>query len=160
MATKKQEFLIETIDPKSITQIESFVDKLFSQFQINETYYGNILMSLTEFISLIPAYQEGIGVKLTYKPGYQQVKIKIQPVSDQLIVLLDKKVDLKNVLDNEENKKIYIIKKLVDDIVLKNDNAVNFVFDVGALHNEIFEERKNKLQSFFRAKTGQKVEGN
>jgi len=159
MATKKQEFLIETVDPKSITQIESFVDRLFSQFQINETYYGNILMSLTEFVSLISTYQEGIGVKLTYKPGYQQVKIKIQPVSDQLIVLLDKKVDLKNVLDNEENKKIYIIKKLVDDIVLKNNNAVNFIFDVGALHNEIFEERKNKLQSFFKIKSGQKVEG-
>ncbi|HDO28272.1 MAG TPA: hypothetical protein ENH02_09175 [Bacteroidetes bacterium] len=160
MATKKKEFLVSTIDPKSITQIEGFVDKLFSQFQISETYYGNILMSLTEFISLIPNYQEGIGVKLTYKPGNQQAKVKIQPVSDELIVILDRKIDLKNVLDNEENKKIYIIKKLVDEIVLKSDNAVTFVFEVGALHNEVFEDRRNKLQTFFRAKTTQKVRGN
>jgi len=161
MATKKKGFLSSTIDPKSITQIEQFVDELFTRFQISETYYGNILMSLTEFISLIPNYQEGIGVKLTYKPGYQQVKVSIQPVADELILMLDKKkIDLVNVLDNEENKKIYIIKKLVDEIVLKDENAVTFIFDVGALHNEIFEDRKNKLQNFFRAKSRQKVQGN
>jgi hypothetical protein len=115
-------------------------------------------MSLTEFVSLIPKYQEGIGVTLTYEPGYQQVKIIIQPVSSELILMLDtKRVDLQNVLDNEENKKIYIIKKLVDEIVLKNDNAVTFIFEVGALHNEVFEDRKNKLQEFFRTKTKQKV---
>ncbi len=161
MATKKKGFFSRTIDPKSITQIEQFVDELFSQFQISETYYGNILMSLTEFISLIPSYQDGIGVKLTYRPGYQQVKLSVQPVSDELILLLDKKkIDLVNVLDNEENKKIYIIKKLVDEIVLKDDNVVTFIFDVGALHNEVFEDRKNKLQNFFRSKTKHKVQGN
>lgn len=161
MATKKKGIFSKTIDPNSITQIEQFVDEIFSEFQISDTYYGNILMSLTEFVSLIPNYQEGIGVKLTYRAGYQQIKISVQPVSDELILLLDKKkIDLVNVLDNEENKKIYIIKKLVDEIVLKDDNAVTFIFDVGALHNEVFEARKSRLQNFFRAKSQYKVQGN
>lgn len=148
------------VDDQSLTQIEHFVDHLCDQLMINDAYFGNILMSLTEFFSLIVDFQKKNTIKISYETDYQRLTIKFEPVDSIIIEALNSDVDLTNVVDSEINKRIFILNKLVDKFLIDDSNSVSLEFDISALHSIVYDDRKKKLQSFYREKERKKVADN
>lgn len=148
------------VNDQSLTQVEHFVDHLCDQLMINEAYFGNILMSLTEFFSLVVDYQKNETVNISYTTDYQQLTIKIEPIDNEIVDALDTDIDLENVVDSELNKRVFILNKLVDNIIHEDDKSVSLVFDISALHSNIYDDRKMKLQAFYRKKEKKKVADN
>ncbi len=145
------------VDDQSLTQIEHFVDHLCDQLMINDAYFGNILMSLTEFFSLIVDFQKKDTIKISYETDYQRLTIKFEPVDSIIIDALNSDVDLTNVVDSEINKRIFILNKLVDNFLMDESNSVSLEFDISALHSIVYDDRKKKLQAFYREKERKKV---
>ena len=148
------------VDDQSLTQIEHFVDHLCDQLMINDAYFGNILMSLSEFFSLIVDFQKKDTIKISYETDYQRLTIKFEPVDSIIIEALNSDVDLTNVVVSEINKRIFILNKLVDNFLMDESNVVSMEFDISALHSIVYDDRKRKLQAFYREKERKKVADN
>ena len=151
MVAKEQALELQ-IEDQSLTQIEHFVDHLCDKLMINDAYFGNILMSLNEFFSLLIDLNTQKTVKISYVTDYQRLTVKFYPIDHTIVEALDSEVDLTNVVDSEINKRIFILNKLVDSIIKGEDGVVSLVFDISALHSVVYDDRKKKLQAFYRKK--------
>lgn len=148
----KEHALELKVDEQSLTQIEHFVDHLCDKLMINDAYFGNILMSLNEFFSLLIELETEKTVNITYTTDYQRLTVLFEPIGSDIIEALESEVDLTNVIDSEINKRIFILNKLVDKLVKGDDDSVSLVFDISALHSLVYDDRKQKLKAFYRTK--------
>ena len=142
------------LKPKSIRDIEIFVDTICDQLFINDTYYGNILMSLTELFNYLLIDNKDVDkLNITYNSDYKKIEISFYPIDNQIINSLTKSINLDDIIHQESNKNIFLINSLVDNITINKDENLSFEFDISALHNEIYNERANLLKEYFSKQT-------
>ncbi len=132
--------------PEEIRKIEQFVDDICDQLFINDTYYGNILMSITELFQA-----------LCQKTPGEVLKITAQPVDTEFINVIESDIDIDQIAEGEYNKNVYLIKSLVDQFEV-DDNALILNFDISALHNEIYKKRAEQLQAYLKNEKVKKKE--
>jgi len=130
--------------PQSIHEIERFTDDVCDNLYINDTYYGNILMSLTTMFELCLTTSEEKSVNISYNTDYQVVTIVFKPLPSQLSSLFSEKIVLS---DDELSTKAFLIKNLTDKVKL-SDQSISLQFDIRAMHNKVYRERMDKLQSY------------
>jgi len=143
------QFLEVELVPSEIRKIEHFVDDICDQLFINDTYYGNILMSITELFSTLCEKSPGEILNITYNTDYKKVTISAQPIDSEIIKVIESDIDLDNISDGQFNKNIFLIKSLVDQYEIKED-ALILNFDISALHNEIYKKRAEQLQGYLK----------
>jgi hypothetical protein len=143
------QFLEVELVPSEIRKIEHFVDDICDQLFINDTYYGNILMSITELFNTLCEKSPGEILNITYNTDYKKVTISAQPIDSEIINVIESDIDLDNILDGQFNKNIFLIKSLVDQYEIKED-ALILNFDISALHNEIYKKRAVQLQNYLK----------
>ena len=140
-----------TIDLKSenIRNIEFFVDTICDQLFINDTYYGNILMSVTELFNYLIEHNQNDKINITYHSDYKSINITFQPIDNQLIDKFSEKISFEEIMDKDEDKNLFLIHSLVDKISLLKNNTLSLEFDISALHNEIYNMRSSLLKKYF-----------
>lgn len=143
------QFLEVELVPSEIRKIEHFVDDICDQLFINDTYYGNILMSITELFNTLCEKSPGEILNITYNTDYKKVTISAQPIDSEIINVIESDINLDNILDGQFNKNIFLIKSLVDQYEIKED-ALILNFDISALHNEIYKKRAEQLQGYLK----------
>lgn len=148
MVTNDQSFEVE-LTPQSINTIEKFVDTVCDQLFINETYYGNILMAMTEMFGLIGEKATTGHVVITYKTDYQKITINLQPIDTELINSLKRDLKIDDITDDLNNQTLFLIRSLVDEFEYSGEDSISLIFDISALHNKIYLQRQNLLQSYF-----------
>lgn len=148
MVANDQSLTVKLI-PEEIRKIEQFVDDICDQLFINDTYYGNILMSVTELFQALCHKTPGEILNITYNTDYKEIKITSQPVDSEIISVIESDIDIDQVMEGEYNKNVYLIKSLVDQYEVK-DNALILNFDISALHNEIYKKRADQLQAYLK----------
>ncbi len=153
MVNNNQKVSVE-LTPNNIRNIESFVDSVCDQLFINDTYYGNILMSVTELFAFLVENNEFNNLEITYNSNYEKMTIGFQPVDNQIIDSFSSKIDFEDIIKGEREKTLFLINSLVDNITIEKDR-LSLEYDISALHNEIYQKRKSLLKEYF---TKQKVE--
>jgi hypothetical protein len=143
--------------PEEIRKIEQFVDDICDQLFINDTYYGNILMSITELFQALCQKTPGEVLNITYNTDYKEIKITAQPVDNEIINIVESDIDIDQVTEGTYNKNVYLIKSLVDQFEV-NDDALVLNFDISALHNEIYKKRAEQLQAYLKNEKVKKKE--
>jgi hypothetical protein len=138
-----------TLVPKEIRKIEHFVDDICDQLFINDTYYGNILMSITELFHTLCEKSPGEELNITYNTDYKQIKITAQPIDKEIVNVIESNIDINQLMDGPYNKNIFLIKSLADAYETEED-ALILNYDIGALHNEIYKKRAQQLQSYLK----------
>lgn len=138
-----------TLVPKEIRKIEHFVDDICDQLFINDTYYGNILMSITELFNTLCEKSPGKILNIIYHTDYKQIIINAKPIDREIVTVIETDIDLDNIMDGPYSKNIFLIKSLVDAYKVEED-ALILNFNIGALHNEIYKKRADQLQSYLK----------
>lgn len=133
----------------SISTIEHFVDFICDQLLINDTYSGNILISLTEFFNLAKEISLKGKMNISYSTDYQKVKISIQPIDNQLYKVLKDNIEIEDTETSTIHKSLYLLKALVDKMEMIDENTASLVFDISAVHNKVYSYRQNALSSYF-----------
>ena len=136
------------LNPNSIRNIESFVDSVCDQLFINDTYYGNILMSVTELFNFLVENNEYKQLEITYNSNYEKMTIGFQPIDIQVVESFSSKTDFEDIIKGDREKTMYLIKSLVDNIIIENEKLL-LEYDISALHNEIYQKRKSLLKEYF-----------
>jgi len=156
MINNNQVFAIE-LQPASIREIERIVDLICDQLFINDTYYGSILMALTEVFGLLLKEQQSDTFNVEYKTDYQTLTISIYPVDKSIIARFEMQVSIDSLQKTDDQNGIFLIKSLVDELTISEDNIVQLNFDISALHNEVYKQRVIQMNKFFKVNQGQKV---
>jgi len=146
------------LQPESIRNIEKFVDTICDQLFINDTYYGNILMSLTELFNYLLASNTNDTINITYNSDYKNINISFYNVDNHIITSLTKPVSIDDIIHQESNKNVFLINSLVDSITTNIQGDLSFEFDISALHNEIYNHRAEQLKKYFSKQTVVKVQ--
>jgi len=145
------------LKPESIRDIEKFVDTICDQLFINDTYYGNILMSLTELFNCLLATNND-NINIIYNSDYKKINISFYPIDTHIVKSLTKPINLDDIIHQESNKNIFLINSLVDNITINKQGQLSFEFDISALHNEIYYHRAGLLKKYFSKQSVVKVQ--
>jgi hypothetical protein len=156
MINNNQSFVIE-LQPGSIREIERIVDLICDQLFINDTYYGSILMALTETFDLLLKEQHSESFNIEYKTDYQTLTISIYPVDKPIIAHFQLQVNIDSLTDEDEQTGIFLIKSLVDELIITEENIIQLNFDISALHSKIYQERRALLNKYFNVHQNLKV---
>lgn len=147
--TETDQVITVSIRPNSLREIEKFVDNLCDQLQINETYYGNILMGITEIFSLCLNTTKSTLLNISYKTDYQTLIIILQPVDNEVLATLKKDPELEDIEGDEKLKQSFLVNSLTEKIEYLDDNELHLVFDISAMHDRISKLRQKKLDDYF-----------
>ena len=133
----------------SVSKIEHFVDFICGQLLINETYSGNILVSLSEFFNLAKEVSLKGKMNISYSTDYQKIKILIQPINNQLDTVLKDKIEVEDTETSSIKKSLFLLKALVDKIEIIDNKTLCLVFDISAVHNKVYAHRQNALNLYY-----------
>ncbi|HEY9114783.1 MAG TPA: hypothetical protein VIN10_08775 [Bacteroidales bacterium] len=139
-----------------VAKIEHFVDFICDQLLINETYSGNILISLSEFFNLVKEIYSKGKLNLTYSTDYQIIKIIIEPVDNQINTIIQSNANIEETELDSIKKSSYLLNALVDKIEFNENDSICLFFDISAVHNNVYAHRQLTLNSYFE-RTGVKL---
>lgn len=141
-------FVID-LNTDGISTLERFVEYVCDQLFMNDTYSGNLLIALSEFLSLNQIITKKGKVNLSYSTDFQKIKINFQPIENQVITILQSEVTIDETLSDSAKRSIYLLHTLVDEMAMINDNTITLSFDISAIHNKIYMQRSHALNAYF-----------
>jgi hypothetical protein len=141
---------------REIVKLERFVEEICDYYNINNEYFGNILLATTEaagiLFSLNGTSEDGsIDITFDRNPRGLVFKIKLGGMDDGMSGNED-------ILDREIRKHklsrdIYIIKALTDEITISvNAKSIILVFYVSSMNYEKSLQRINELKQYWNKK--------
>ena len=141
---------------KEISKLERFVEEICDYYNINNEYFGNILLATTEaaeiLFSLNDSKGEGtVSISFDRNPKGLVFRIKIGEG-------VDRTEESEDILDLEIRKHklsrdIFIIRALTDEITISvNAKSIVLVFYVSSMNYEKSLQRINQLKEYWTQK--------
>ena len=141
---------------KEIVKLERFVEEICDFYNINNEYFGNILLATTEAAGILFSLNESadcghIAISFDRNPKGLVFKIKLSGEEG-------KAIDSEDILDREIRKHklsrdIFIIKALTDEITISvNAKSIILVFYVSSMNYEKSLQRINELKEYWNKK--------
>ncbi|PKP33205.1 MAG: hypothetical protein CVT99_01770 [Bacteroidetes bacterium HGW-Bacteroidetes-16] len=160
MNPKNDQIVTVHSNRNNIHDIEQFAETLCDHLMINETYFGNILTSLSELYHIWNISNPSDSIKLSYNTDFKTLNIFIDGFEQKVI----DQINTPENLDHEEHgtisDKVFVIQRLTDSIVINEDNSVQISFDISAIHNRIYHERARLLRAYHNGVNVTKVASN
>ena len=141
---------------KEIAKLERFVEEICDYYNINNEYFGNVMLATTEAASILFSLNEGsdsttIAVNFDRNSRGLVFKIKLGSGNEGAS-------DNEDILDREIRKHklsrdIFIIKALTDEITISvNAKSIVLVFYVSSMNYEKSLQRINELKEYWNKK--------
>lgn len=141
---------------KEISKLERFVEEICDYYNINNEYFGNVLLATTEaagiLFSLNDSSDKGIIV-ISFDRNSKGLVFKIKLADSE-----ESMIDNEDMLDREIRKHklsrdIFIIKALTDEITISvNAKSIVLVFYVSSMNYEKSLQRINELKEYWNKK--------
>ncbi len=149
-------FLSINCKKDSIHKIEHFVEEISKNVFINETYFGNLLTSVSILYSYLEKFGKNENLEFHYDTDYKSLKIEVQGADRESMEKVIKKINLQDTDMDEEATDIFTIQNLTDKIkYLKNRNSIVLIYDISAVHDQVYNRRKRMLLHYFQKEPNQ-----
>ena len=159
MISEKLQLIFPSV-PENIHRVEKFVEDICDEYNINNTYFGNILVSLTE--ALENAIQHGNksdpekNITILFE---SQPKGLMFQVSDEGSGFDTGNIpDATDIVGNPDKKGtgLFLIKTLADEVTFKNNGStIQIMFYISSINQQMSIDRIHQLNSF--QKSGKEV---
>lgn len=150
---------------KNINLVEKFIDEICDEYNINNTYFGNILVSLTESVKNAIIYgnkrnpDKKVKVKFIANPTYLSFSVSDEGKGYNLSNTYNPD-DLYNTSTNTGNG-LYLIKKLSDKVKFSNKGSqIELIFYISSVNLQLSVDRLNKVNIYFKDKTFPRLNNN
>lgn len=150
MTTQLRKEIRFSSKPENIHQAEKFVEEICDYYNINNTYFGNITIAITEAVK--NAIEHGNNknpdkmVNLVFEKHPAGLLFQIADEGDGFNF-----ENIPNPTDDAEveAKGLFLIRSLSDDVEFKeNGSVINLLFNTSSIHREIAIDRINKLKAY------------
>ena len=149
----KLHHLAFSTNKNNIHLVEQFVENLCDYYNINSTYFGNILTAVTEAVENAiyhgnkndPAKK--IYLKFEVKPDGFSFKVKDQGQGFNLDTVPDP-TDYNADFSETEGRGLFIIKSLADEVFFHdNGSCIELIFKISSITKQMSEDRINTFMS-------------
>lgn len=141
-------------DISNLHFIEEFIEKICDEFNINTTYYGNILIAITEAVENAIKHGNACNpdknVEILFEYDSTGMKFTIEDEG--------KGFDVEHIPDPTEVKGnvgrgIYLIKTLADNVTFSNEGSkLEIEFEIANMNQQTAINRINELHNFSKKK--------
>ncbi|MFH0865380.1 MAG: ATP-binding protein [Bacteroidota bacterium] len=153
MITGKLQLILPSL-PENIHKVEKFVEDICDEFNINNTYFGNILVALTEAVE--NAMKHGNGndpskhVQLIFSSRPEGLSFVVKDEGKGFdINLIPDPTDLSIDANQAKGRGIFLIKHLADEVYFtENGSSVEVIFKITSINHELAVERMNLLKKY------------
>jgi serine/threonine-protein kinase RsbW len=139
----------------NLSQIEKFVEEICDQHYLNDSYFGNILVTIEEAVknSIIHGNKNDINKKviITYHSSSRGLTFRIEDEGEGFDYS-----SIPDLLECDESvaakigKGIFLIRALADNIFYNDaGNSIEITFDISSMYRETTLSRINKLHQYF-----------
>jgi hypothetical protein len=139
---------------KEMFKLERFVEEICDYYNINNEYFGNILLATTEAAGILMSIHEkdeSNALTVSFDRNQKGLVFKIKMEGQNSIEgedILDKEIR-----KHKLSKEIFIIKALTDEITISVDaKSIVLVFYVSSMNYEKSLYRINKLKEYWNTK--------
>jgi len=149
---------------KEINKLERFIEEICDYYNINNEYFGNILLATTESTNILLSLNANpskgkvlIGFERSPKGLVFRIKLNNPELnSEKTEDFLDTEIR-----KHKLSKEIFIIKALTDEITISVDGkSIILIFYVSSINYEKSLQRISKLQEYFNKKVSVKQSKN
>lgn len=140
--------------PENIHKVEKFVEDICDEYNINNTYFGNILIVLTEAFGNAVTHGNGndpdkqIQVIFEQKPEGLSFTVKDEGTGFDITKIPDP-TDLNTDPEEAKGRGIFLIKSLADEIKYSdNGSTVEILFKISSINSEMALDRIKKLKEY------------
>ncbi|HOH84231.1 MAG TPA: ATP-binding protein [Bacteroidales bacterium] len=153
----KKHTLIIKSDIHEITEVEKFVESICDYYNLNDTYFGNIMVALTEAVenAIIHGNKSNPGKKVMIHFDFSQKGIDFTVEDQGSGYDFSAIPDATDAKANPEKKGtgIYLIKTLADDVhFMDNGRKIRMIFNINSINKEVFIHRKKQLEDYFKVR--------
>ena len=144
--------------PENISSIERFVEEICDYYNINDTYFGNILIALTE------AYQnalihgnnsdasKSIHVVFESKPKGLSFTVTDEGKGFDPDLVPDP-LDLEIELDTEKGRGVFLMRSLSDKMIVTDDGrSIEMFFRISGIGHEAMKKRISSFNEYYQTK--------
>jgi len=156
MFTKKE--IRFTSKRENIHLVERFTEDICDAYNINNTYFGNIMLSLTEAVENAIIHGNKLNPQKTVTLAFHsKPKSLVFEVTDQGegfdFLHLSDPTDINIPFNDNTGTGVFLMKALADKVVfLENGRKIQIYFDIASINREKAEERVNKLDEYYSTK--------
>ncbi len=144
-------FLSINCKKDSIHKIEKFVEDISKNVFINETYFGNLLTSISVLFQFLTKNGTCELLEFHYTTNYKNLKIEVKGSDKETMMKIVKKIDIENTDLNQEATDLFTIQQLTDEIKYsKKKNSLILIYDISAVHDQIYDRRKQLLKNYLK----------
>jgi len=153
MISEKLQLIFSSV-PENIHQVEKFVEDICDEYNINNTYFGNILVALTEAVENAMVHgnknNPSKNVEITFLSKPEGLSFTIKDEGDGFdINNIPDPTDLNVNPEEVKGRGIFLIKSLADEVnFLLKDKGIEILFKTSSINNEIAIGRINQLKSY------------
>lgn len=154
---RKEKLTLES-RPENISSIERFVEEICDYYNINDTYFGNILIALTE------AFQNALDHGNKKDPSKMiSVVFESKPKGLSFTVTdegdgydpdtVPDPLDLEVSADAEKGRGIFLMKALSDKMEISEEGrSVEMFFRISGIGHEAMKKRMTHFNEYFQTK--------
>ncbi len=130
-------------EQNELWRVEGFVEAIADRYNIFNSYYGNILISLLESISASGKENEGV-VNLQFLPDNNGLKFIVNG-------------DFQDI--NTHENLLFLLNKLADDCDYDN-RSIHLTFSINSINRQLSTERRKVFGHYLQGTTSMKREKN
>ena len=162
MLDKRKELSFKSI-PGNIHLVEEFVDLISDEYNINNSYFGNILIAVTEAVTNAIVHgnkmdaEKNIFLKFEIRPKGFAFIISDEGEGFDITTITDP-TDVEHNTNPNEGRGIYLIRSLADEVNFSdNGTKIELIFDIASINAELALNRVNQLNSYSKASVNSKI---
>jgi len=140
--------------PENINLVEKFVEDICDEYNINNTYFGNILVTLTEAVENAMVHGNGrnpdknVQIIFTSKPDGLSFVVKDEGEGFDVNQIPDP-TDINSNTDESKGRGIFLIRSLADEVkFLENGKTIEILFKISSINSEMAIDRINQLKKY------------
>jgi len=144
--------------PENISSIERFVEEICDYYNINDTYFGNILIALTEAFqnALVHGNQNDptkqIHVIFESKPKGLSFTVKDEGAGFDPDSVPDP-LDLEVELDTDKGRGVFLMRSLSDKMVVTDEGrSIEMFFRISGIGHEAMKKRISHFNEYYQTK--------
>lgn len=138
---------------KEINRLERFIEEICDYYNINNEYFGNILLATTESANILLALNDNPTkgkVSIGFERTPKGLIFHIRLINSDINTKKEEDFLDKEIRKHKLSKEIYIIRALTDEITISIDGkSIRLVFYVSSINYEKSLQRINKLKEYF-----------
>ena len=151
----KKHTLIINSDITEIHEVERFVEDICDYYNINNSYFGNIIVSITEAVenAIVHGNKQDSSKKIAVSFEANKKGIAFT-VSDEGVGFNFELIpDPTDFINNPEKKGtgVFLMKILADEVsFLNNGSKIRLQFNITSINPELFSERQKHIDEYFK----------